>query len=124
MKKIFFTVVLMVSLAYPISAQQQQLPQFLDKVSPYDLANSEHLIRYYYNIPSSILFSDLPEKRMKQLLTAVDKQCESAYHINTIYVANPNSATLKKAMIEGIVVVPGRRLMDFTKVLKRYNELK
>lgn len=120
MKKIFFFLVLIASMATTVNAQ----PQFLAKVSAQELANSELLIRHYYNIPRSVLFADLPENQMIQLMRAVDKQCESAYRLNLIYAKQPGNTILKQAFRDGMVQVNGGRLVDFNKVLKRYNELK
>lgn len=120
MKKIFLFVVLIVSMATTMNAQ----PQFIAKVSPQDLSNSERLIKHYNNLPMTTMFSSLPENRMIQLMKAVDKQCESAYILNKILAAEPSSKILKQAIMEGMIQVPGGRLMDFNKVLKRYNELK
>lgn len=119
MKKIFLFVVLVLSMSTTMSAQE-----FLGKVSAQDLSNSERLIKHYNNLPMTTMFSSLPENRMIQLMKAIDKQCESAYILNKILTAEPGSMILKQAIREGMIQVPGGRLMDFNKVLKRYNELR
>lgn len=109
----------MLSMATTMSAQQ-----YLDKVSTEELTNIGYLIKYYNNLPMATLFTDLPEARMISLMKAVDKQCESAYILNKIAVAEPNSKILIQAVKESIVEVPGGRLLDYNKALTRYNSLK
>ncbi len=119
MKKIILSVVLMISMATTISAQE-----FLGKVSPQELTNIGYLIKYYNNLPMETAFSDLPEDRMIKLMKAVDKQCESAYKLNKIMAADPNNKILLQAVKENIVEVPGGRLLNYTVALRRYNNLK
>lgn len=120
MKKIFLFVVLIVLMATTVNAQ----PQFLGKVSPQERTNIAFLIKYYNSLPMTTVISNLPEDRMIPLMKAIDRQCESAYILNKIYAAEPNNKILKQAAMEGMVQVPGGRLMDYNKTLKRYNELK
>lgn len=109
----------MISMATTMSAQQN-----LGKVSAEELTNIKYLINYYNNLPMATVISDLPEAKMIQIMKAIDKQCESAYILNKIYAAEPNSKILKQAVGENMVVVPGGRLIDYTKALMRFNNLK
>jgi len=118
-KKLVLSVVLMISMATTMNAQQ-----YLGKVSAEELANIGYLIKYYNKLPMSTVISDLPEAKMIQIMTAIDKQCESAYILNKIYATDPNSKILKQAVGENMVVVPGGRLIDYTKALMRFNNLK
>jgi hypothetical protein len=119
MKKTFLSVVLMISMSTTMSAQE-----FLGKVSIQEMANIASLVKYYNNLPMTTVISNLPDDRMIPLMKAIDRQCKSAYILNKLYAAQPSSKILKQAAIAGMVPVPGGRLMDYNKTLKRYNELK
>lgn len=98
--------------------------EFLGKVSTQEKTNIAKLVKYYNNLPMTAVISNLPDNRMIPLMKAIDRQCESAYILNKIFAAEPNNKILKQAAMEGMVLVPGGRLMDYNKTLKRYNELK
>lgn len=120
MKKLLLSVVFFISIVSTMNSQ----PQHLGKVSAQELTNISSLIKYYNDLPMTTLFIDLPEDRMITLMKAVDSQCESAYLLNKIYATEPNSTILEQAIKENIVEVPGGRLLDYTKILMRYNDLK
>jgi len=120
MKNLIVSVVLIISMATTMSAQ----PQHLGKVSAQELQNIGYLVKYYNKLPMSTLVTDLPEAKMTQILKAMDKQCESAYILNKIYAAEPNSKFLMQAIKENMVEVPGGQLIDYTKALMRFNSLK
>lgn len=119
MKKLFLTVVLMISTTTTMSAQQ-----YLRKVSTQELTNNTSLIKYYKNLPMETSLSDLPEDLMIQVMKAIDRQCESTYLLNLIYIKQPNNSNLIQAIKESRVRVSGLLLIDYNKALKRYNELK
>lgn len=119
MKKIILTVVMIVSMATTMSAQD-----FLDKVSPQELANNNYLIKYYNNIPRDMLLSSLPEAEMIRIMKNIDRQCESTYLLNLIYIKQPNNKILIQAIKESRITVSGLQLIDYDKALRRYNELR